>query len=810
MRPLRLELAGFGSFVEPTVVDLADTDLFVLTGPTGAGKSTLIDAMVFALYGSVPRYDDRRIVAPVITQGRNEARVRLTFAVGEQTWAATRVVRRTPKGATTKEARLERVLATGDTEVVAGTADELTASAERLLGLRFEHFTRTVVLPQGDVHEFLHANAKERQDLLVQLLGLEVYRDVATRARSRAAAAAGRVDTLAERLADLEGVTPDALAAAEAERSRLGALRERVTEAETEIAELRERGDAARRAVDEATTRLDRVRAIVVPDDVAEVAAAVSAARGALEGAGAEEERAVAAVTAAEEALAALPERGAVDALVRAHAEVARCEAAVTTAEGHLEATRTTAEESRTHAARLAADAEAAEAALRRAERAELAHAVAADLEAGAPCPVCTQVVTTLPHHEPPADLATARRTRDEAVAAAREATGVAERAAQDAATAAGAAQAARTSLDDARSEREQRAAAVGLPATEPEAATALADRVAAATRACDEARAAAREATAARTSAEQHLRAAEHAAGAAWGAFDRSRDAVADLGPPAVERTDLGAAWQALAAFAAGLVPELEAAAEAATRGIEAAREAWRACAAALRDEVRAGGVHVPDDAGPPEATEAVVRARTRAEAAVTNLAQQLETVAELTDRRAEAERERDLATELGRQLDAKHFERWLLTQALQRLLVGATARLDELTGGAYSLTVDTSGVIEVVDHRNADERRPVKTLSGGETFLASLALALALADQVAELASGGAARLEALFLDEGFGTLDGETLDTVATALSELGQQGRMVGLVTHVRELAEQIPTRFEVRKVGASSSVTRVDA
>src|SRR5204862_6050321 len=102
------------------------------------------------------------------------------------------------------------------------------------------------------------------------------------------------------------------------------------------------------------------------------------------------------------------------------------------------------------------------------------------------------------------------------------------------------------------------------------------------------------------------------------------------------------------------------------------------------------------------------------------------------------------------------------------------------------------------VVDHRNADEVRSVRTLSGGETFLASLALALALSERVAELAADGAVRLEALFLDEGFGTLDADTLDVVASAIENLGAGGRMVGIVTHVRELAERVQLRFEVTK------------
>ncbi|MDP8970180.1 MAG: SMC family ATPase, partial [Actinomycetota bacterium] len=164
-------------------------------------------------------------------------------------------------------------------------------------------------------------------------------------------------------------------------------------------------------------------------------------------------------------------------------------------------------------------------------------------------------------------------------------------------------------------------------------------------------------------------------------------------------------------------------------------------------------------------------------------------------------------VAKSLAAHLDARGFEGWLLDEALELLLVGASATLQQLSAGQYSLAVDDKRRFQVVDHRNADELRPAKTLSGGETFLASLALALALADQLADLAAHGAARLEAIFLDEGFGTLDPETLDTVAAAVEELGARGRIVGLVTHVRDLAERMPVRFEVHKGPAGSGIRR---
>src|SRR5215831_12953296 len=133
MRPVRLELEGFTAFREPTTVDFDGADLFALTGPTGSGKTSVLDAIVFALYGTVPRLADQRAVAPVIAQGMAEARVRLDFTVGDEEYTATRIVRRTKGGASTAEARLE---ASG--EVVAGSADEVTAAVVDLLGLSFE------------------------------------------------------------------------------------------------------------------------------------------------------------------------------------------------------------------------------------------------------------------------------------------------------------------------------------------------------------------------------------------------------------------------------------------------------------------------------------------------------------------------------------------------------------------------------------------------------------------------------------------------------------------------------------------------
>nr|MBA2323736.1 SMC family ATPase [Pseudonocardiales bacterium] len=170
MRPVRLEMHGFAAFREPTVVDFAGAEYFALVGPTGSGKSTVIDAMTFALYGSVPRWDDRRTVALALAPTANRGTVRLVFEVGACRYVAVRELRRAPNGGVTvRNASLERLLdpsdPDGDTEPLASDS-AVSKCVEELLGLPFEQFCVCVVPPQGDFAQFLHAKPAERQKTL--------------------------------------------------------------------------------------------------------------------------------------------------------------------------------------------------------------------------------------------------------------------------------------------------------------------------------------------------------------------------------------------------------------------------------------------------------------------------------------------------------------------------------------------------------------------------------------------------------------------------------------------------------------------
>ncbi len=127
------------------------------------------------------------------------------------------------------------------------------------------------------------------------------------------------------------------------------------------------------------------------------------------------------------------------------------------------------------------------------------------------------------------------------------------------------------------------------------------------------------------------------------------------------------------------------------------------------------------------------------------------------------------------------------------------ANAQLRYLTSERYQLKVKSIGDLTVIDRWNANEERPVETLSGGESFLTSLALALALAEM-----SRGRAQLNSLFLDEGFGTLDTETLDIAIAALEGLRMQGRSIFVISHIQELTRRLPVKINVKKQGNGSS------
>ncbi len=144
--------------------------------------------------------------------------------------------------------------------------------------------------------------------------------------------------------------------------------------------------------------------------------------------------------------------------------------------------------------------------------------------------------------------------------------------------------------------------------------------------------------------------------------------------------------------------------------------------------------------------------------------------------------------------------FLKWLTLRRSRRLLVHASRMLGEMSGGKYAF-VDPGDNEEqwlVLDQESGQPRSPA-SLSGGEQFVASLSLALGMVEMMAR--SGG--RLESLFLDEGFGALDRNNLDSAVQALATVAASGRMVGVISHVRAVAEQIDHVLAVTRDAAGS-------
>lgn len=992
MRPLRLRMKGFAAFRDDTEVDFSGVELAALVGPTGSGKSTIIDGITFALFGAVARYDDNRAVAPAVNQLSAEARVELDFEVDGERHTAVRVVRRTPGGATTKEARLERG---GD--ILAGRASEMGEAVEKVLGLDFDRFTKTVVLPQGRFAQFLHDQPRDRQEVLRQLLDLDVYARMGAEARQRAATARDQREVLEPRLA-AEAPTDEEVAqlAAEVEAGRQAqtALKDLIdrlasvgadltaarTKAETVEkqhstvtavrvpgeakaldAELKSAAEADRKAMDELASARDRAR---------------QAEREASEGPNAEECQRL---LADHERLTRLrDELGRLDAEVekadRSNADAAEAAEAVrarlTAAESEARAARQAAEaaaaaaddgpdkaelsrirDRRTELTRLTgelddlakkrSDAEIAEAearalhdqtkatldkaadSLNRARAVKQAEGLIDQLVEGEPCPVCRQPVRSLPDHDLNAELETlkaveaeaaarrreqeaaldeartARETaRAEADSASRQCSELAEKLADapdeaeverltvEADELAGAvaetdekrkaaataeekirqadetkqtlederkAQIALTEVTTRRDERrDQVDELAGRLANEPEAA-ALKDDLAKA-EALDAARrdAQAAEQTAddAATAVREKLEQARVKETTARHDYNRARDRLVAL---LVEQADIDAArledgkardavvaahqvaieddaahpedggvrdglaaleppspvaslledWEALTAWAASKASDLEDEKEA----VESKVRSLEAKQAKLADQARkVCAPHFDPPSDPGGFIAAMASAVTRAEAAHQHAVDRCKEMADLEKQVEDLRSAEAVAAELGRLLRSNGFERWLMEEAVGDLKERASERLLELSNRQYSFASDGTD-FDVCDHHNADEVRGAKTLSGGETFLASLALALALTDGQAEMAPEGSPGLDSLFLDEGFGTLDPDTLDVVAAAIEELGATGRMVVIVTHIRELAERIPVRFEVTKGPTTSSVER---
>ncbi len=643
-----------------------------------------------------------------------------------------------------------------------------------------------MVLPQGQFQEFLAGSADKRRAVLRDLLSVSVYERMRGRASSMASDLGGRVKGLEHELAALAEATPENLA----------------------------------RLNDELVGR--RMRSVTLADQVEVLARAVeqsqalTRARSVLEGARAEAKAAedelskTQALVSGGEAQAAKLESGLVALKARLAAncydherhtaltlgmdrarnlqkcledlaalQVQRDNAETTTR--RLAAASEAAEKKQTASE---AELDAAEQARRDAELHNLAAALQRGLKPGDPCPVCGGVVGEMPGVQ--ANGIEAAQRREES---ARRAVAASRQALQAALAASTRATATVISSEERFETLRQQQVSLSnslVEALPDEADITLPGLVAALNQQI--------EARRERVILETQVREAESG----------------------LQRlmSDLAAARQkhaALAQRSQSAVRELCAAEEAvklarASLAALADTNGWQDVAATVSAGKDVGTGLKTRLAGAQAEHQQTLQAIGQSEARIARLTEDMERVKGLRKEHETLKKEHAVADDLAKMLGALKFQDFVQAEALQTLASDGSRRLEELSAGRYRLKVEDKGRdFEVIDQWNADQPRSVKTLSGGETFLASLSLALALAESLPKLAASRRIVLDSIFLDEGFGSLDIDALDLAAEALEALRMEGRTVCVVTHLPELAQRLPARVVVTKSALGSTV-----
>ena len=924
MRPLRLTLSAFGPYAAQTTLDLEKLGkggLYLITGDTGAGKTTLFDAITYALYDhSSSGIREGSMLRCKYADGKTPTFVELEFEVHGVRY----MVRRNPEyqrpkargeGMTTEKA--DATLTYPDDRPPVTKAKDVTAAVQEIIGLDYNQFSQIVLIAQGQFTKLLNASTEERSRIFRKLFRTQRYAQLQERLQAEASALNQQRTAQNAKLDSLLGglqfspEDPDAEAlralcaqtVPETALALLDALTAR------QAAALEEAGTALQATESQLDTVQQQLGAAAQAQRLAQQLAArqaeLAAAKPALDAARAEADRhagdaaqldaLTAQVTQAQSALAAYD---ALDTLCRqqieardaaqlaaAQAQKRRTQldslnAGLSAAESQLAAladagTRLLALQNRSaqltqrgealakleqrladcqrqakaahkaqenyRAAAAAQDkARARQNTLERAFLDAQAGLLAESLVEGAPCPVCGST-----HHPARALLPHTAPTQAQ-LETARQAAAAADRQAQ---TASAAAQSALAAANEAKTSL-RRDAETLLPErfTAPEGTVPLtfalmtnvlaeetaalqteqADCIAQCRQADADCRRKAqleadRQAkTRQRPTLEQSAAEADRSAAAQNASADALEGQIAErrAALPYPRRADAQAALDKLEADRRTLRTGMDTAqrklkqAEQTVAAAEAAVEALTAQQTAAQKELPTQQT---------ELTAARETLRSREKQLSAQLLPNRKTAAQY---RAAAEARQTLesrwqwisalAATAGGTLTSKQkikLEAYIQMNYLDRILRHANTRLMQMTAGQYELERigaenqrSQSGLdLGIIDHYNGT-RRSVKTLSGGESFKASLALALGLSDEVQSAAGG--IRLDTLFLDEGFGSLDDESLEQAMRVLAGLTEGDRLVGIISHVGALKDRIDRQVVVRKARTGGSTVEL--
>jgi DNA repair protein SbcC/Rad50 len=849
MRPLRLRLKNFTAFREDQELDFEGLDLFALCGPIGSGKSSILDAITYALYGRVERVGDEPKY--LVSQGQPRMAVTFDFRVGQIEARVTRTTQATGISKVVLERRVG-----GEFQSFGDGADQIRTANKTivgLIGLDYDAFTRSVVLPQGKFARFLVGDPLTRRRILTELLGLELFEMMAKRSNEISGEAKISADTIGAMLERAyAGVTPAELARARAGAADAAARAlalEKAWEALSDLAEADRETQLSIDAIDGCAASLSHLKSTYeehanalndITTQLETIDEHVAAAKIDLEKAGDALEGTRADLHKAEknwgqrDDLVALRER--IARLVDAVSEADSCAESLAAAQLELDIAEKQQAASKKALARARSKAKKAAGAVAgkktlhaAAHRDDLVGALTSDLAPGDPCPVCERPLRAVPGidagalHAAAAALELAEkehRVAEKEVAEAEIAYALATKGVETAVASRDRSNAEEVRRSDRARQLtdEVKAAFQGTLPANP------ADEVERRLEEMDALTGAVAEAEAGHKSALDAIRELEAGAADARSQIDRRRAAMEQLDVSAtikgsVDRVGITAVPGPFTRPVPSQPSQLEAYAYAVADAIGGLATDLSARRSDLEQErtslLGRAQTLLPDDATSSASIADAVRsaalllrtardAQTRLDVVATTLKDELATKRQLeADARANRS-EQQLYKTLGHELQKNRIVDYLQVEALEALATAASARLHELSGGRYVLAFENEGFF-VVDGWNGEERRRVNTLSGGETFLASLALALALSEQVQLLAVTEQQRLESLFLDEGFGSLDAETLEVVVAAIEQLGGEDRLVGVITHVSEVADRLPSRIEVVKSPRGSTL-----
>lgn len=876
MKPIQLVLSAFGPYVERTVIDfsaLGEEGLFLIAGDTGAGKTTIFDAISFALYGEASGGKEKRKSKSFhsdYVSDQTETYVELTFRHRGETWWIRRNLeyqrpakkKKDGMETTTRQAA-DAQMRNEDTGEEILRMDDVNRRVRELLGLTQDQFTQTVMIAQGDFLKILTASSDDRKKLFRDLFHTNLYVDLQSRLQEKNRACAdeqkaleqvilsaeGKIDPEAEfaereillsycgqiqhtdalcallaRLIEQEKAAQEQARAQKKEAAdQIGALIAAVTEGERvnrdfadweskrarlaaltagqgEIDAQRAALAAARRAqqleTDEALMRRTR-------RDMDAQRAALSEAQAALEQAEKAlpetETRMKEAESRGGEIHALLAQAKQMEDCLPVLGEVERLKAALDTQKRELQ--RLTEASSRAQAAYTAAQ---------NSYYLSQAGLLARELKAGQPCPVCGSTA-----HPCPAQITPETVTR-QALEQAAQRRETAEKAQSDAATRLAANRAA---LD----EREDRLRALKIGADETR------QRLAARIDAAHQAAADRQRAIDAARSAYQAL---DKRKTAAQSAVDAAQKQLAALEKDLRMQTEAFEQKRAAHGFedeaSYRLAKRTNADIERLDREIRNYDEQKRTLAAQTHElEDRLSGRQRTDltalqnrraaaldrQAKAENAEKAMVRKLTLHESAEREIRQ---ANAAIQKKRGKWQIIQELYTccagiAAGNPRAKLTFEAYVQQYYFRFVVAAANKRLTRLTDGMFTLRVmreaanrvSQSGLdLEVLD-RSTGQARDVSTLSGGESFLASLALALGLSDAVQS--QSGQIRMDAMFIDEGFGSLDENALRSSIDVLLELADGKRLIGIISHVQELEERIDKQIVVTKTPNGSTV-----